>query len=197
MKKVVADSTGYWRDKYDTEHAEKYMLEGDLQELKTVYGEMIAQKANELKIKEKDIKSLVGFNTRQKVSLDSLVKKYATYDTSIVKGENGKPDVVYITQEIPKDRFIDVTDSLGVTQYEKHTGFLKLKRDPYIDIVSYSGSKVSGIQGYRLRDLDPTFKVRPAAGIVYADKWMPSVGVGVEFKVAKIPVVLTIQKAFP
>src|ERR1700757_3910729 len=41
MKEITSDSTKYWRDRYDMEHAEKYMLEGDLQEMKTVYEDMI------------------------------------------------------------------------------------------------------------------------------------------------------------
>jgi hypothetical protein len=198
MQAIRDDSTSYWRDKYDQEHAAKFMVEGDLQEIKTVWGDQLKSKTEELGVKEKQIKSMVSFSTRQGIALDSLVKKYSSRDTSIIKGTNGKPDVMVIETRLPPGLTIPIDDSLSVANYYKKTGFLGFKKTFMTDIVSYNGSHIQNIQSFQIREPGPVIKFRPVLSAIYTEKrFLPAVGVGAEFKVIGIPVTVTLQKAFP
>lgn len=192
---IKADSTNYWRDQYDREHAEKFMAQGELEEIRTVWGKELKDKATELGVKEKQIKSLTMFSTEQAISLDSIIDKYVRVNIDTVRGVNGTPDE-YIPRIIyTPGLMIPVHDSLGVTNYIKKSGFLGYKKDNMLDIVSYNQSRVHNIQSFSITDPGPHFRIRPVISAIYIDKtFVPAIGIGVEFKILHIPVLLNVSK---
>jgi|SRR6187551_1311245 len=195
MQSIKLDSTDYWRDRYDREHAEKFMVEGTLDQIKTVWGTELKSKATELNVKEKHIRSLMMFNTEQGISLDSLIDRYVRVNIDTVRGVAGQPNRIIANLQYTPGLRISVKDSLGIANYVKKSGFLRYKKQNMIDIVSYNNSHISGIQSFNIKNSDPVVKFRPVISLIYTNKeFVPAIGIGAEFKILHIPILLSVSK---
>jgi hypothetical protein len=179
---IKADSTAYWKDQFNQEHAAKEQAEGNITEIMAEYQSQIDGVSLSLKVKEQEIKNLTSFNVVRRVNLDSLVK----HDTTYIPGVDGRIDTVIVVARFPQ--YAIIRDSLQIVQYLKKTGWFT--HTPYIDVVDFTGdSKITNIQGFSIKDPQP--KIVPAFGgaLIYtgSGKWSPALGAGFQTHVWKIP----------
>lgn len=194
------DTTSFWRDKYNHEHAVREIAESNLRNVKVVYGEELKAKAAELNIKENKIKSIATIVLHRPINIDSLYKLYHTTDTLtryrhvVYTDDNGllttdTAEEWYRVQPI----YITLQDSLGITNYVK-------KRKLYIDVLNYQpdGSVIKSIDAFQVRSYEPAIRIRPIVGGIYTNekRILFSTGIGLETKIFRLPIIFSIQKSF-
>ncbi len=179
------DTTSHYRDDYNREHAQRVQAEGNLQQLKAVYQDVLTAKAKELHTSEKNITSVTGFNV-------------AHHDTVLIPVGQWPIHSTYKGLQHDTTIYLSTKDSLSIVQYLKRTGWFK--RTPYIDVVSYTqGASVTDIQGFRVSNGTSSWlSIGPSGALICTSnkQLVPAAGVGVFFRVRKVPVSISILKAF-
>lgn len=139
------DSTWYWKDAYNKEHAraeskvaEAIFLRNDLKHL-----------SNELKIKEKQIRSFKKANT-------------TTEGTVVIKSDTFyKDNYVYIDRK-GDTIFFSIKDTFQIVDYWKRTWFLG-KKKYYVDISSSNPyTKVNSIVAREIKIKNPKILIGPS-----------------------------------
>jgi hypothetical protein len=179
------DTTSHYRDDYNREHAQHIQAEGSLQQLKAVYQDVLTAKAKELHTSEKNITSVTGFNV-------------VHHDTILIPVGQWPIHSTYKGLQHDTTIYLSTKDSLSIVQYTKRTGWFK--RTPYIDVLSYTqGASVTDIQGFRVSNGTTSWlSIGPSGALIYTSnkQFIPAAGVGAFFKVWKVPVSISILKAF-
>jgi hypothetical protein len=200
LQEIKKDSTQYWKDQYGREHATRKQSEASLAELELVYFDELDRKTDELNIKSKQIRSLTGVVTSRTVLLDSLLKTRRGRDTTFLPGKPGDPDTLVIRDTIPLGSSVTFVDSLSITDYIKKHGFLKLKRTRMLDVTNYApnGAKVTSVSGFTVKNAESLIRIRPTGSVlIFPDRTLHfSAGGGLEFRILKIPVFISLQKVF-
>lgn len=170
----VLDSTLNYVDKYNREHAEKVELQADLRVIKSLYVNLLEQKAGELGTKSKNITSVTNFSTQRNLNLDSLIALYSNKDTA------RKDSIVYRLKPV----YVPINDSLSVSTHNKKYGFLNLKSRPMVDIVSYSqgSTSINSITSVRVKQYQNNITIGPSVSFVpTANGWRVLPGVSVQY----------------
>lgn len=190
INSIYKDSTEYWKDQYDQEHADKEEAIGTLQEVQDSYDSILLNKsAASLGVNASQIQNATSFNVVRRINTDSLITKH---DTVFLLGTKGKPDTVVITQV--NNQYLYLRDSLQVVQYLKKKGWFT--KTPYIDILSITpNSKVTAIQGFAISSAPPKWVPTISTALIYngSGQWFPAVGGGFETHVFKIPISFTLM----
>lgn len=193
----INDTATKYRDQYDIEHAEKIMIQGDYQSLKDLYKDDIDDLTKRLKIKPKVIDQFIKVGTEVAQTLEPKIiyvdttksKEYPTYNFEYLD------KYLTLNGSINKDSskiFYTSTDSLGLTVYTRKSGFLKTKKDTYIDVFSYNPNvKIKSITSVKL---DTKYKssrigIGPYVGLNYNisnNKISPSLGIGIHYSLIRL-----------
>jgi len=191
LKDVVAikeDSTSYWKDKFNTEHAEKLSADASLSTIQAIYGQLLDSITSRLDAKASDVQAVTAANT---VASGTIIPKVDTVSY---------PDSTKDYRFRYNDRWLDLdgvigkqsqinyrlTDSIIFTSYRKKTGFLR--KQTYIDGYSLNpNARVTGITGIRVSNTrDHRFGAGPYIGFGWnGSKWSPSAGISVHYSLIK------------
>ena len=186
---IRQDSTQFWKDKFNTEHAEKRIIEGNLATLQVVYHDLIDSVQNRLNIKNSnDLQSTLTAGTAASgvihPTVDTVLNSDSTkefrfrfndrwLDLSGIIGD--RPVISY--------RF---SDSVVFTTYSKRVSMFK--KETYIDGYSLNPNvKISGIVGIRIsNDRQSRWGIGPYIGVGWTGvTWSPSAGISLHYSLIK------------
>lgn len=155
IAQIYQDSIQYLNDANGREHAKVGNLESSLENVSLLYNKLLNDKAKELGVKPKNVKSVTNFATVQRV-IDTVYR----FKTDTIAGK-----AVTRIDTVQSVRYIG--DSLSVTAYDQKYGFLHLRSTPMIDVTSYNeNTVVTSIKGFRVKAHHPNVNFGPSANVV-------------------------------
>lgn len=184
------DSISYWKDKYNQEHAEKRIAQGQIEELQLVYGPLIDTVKEMLGIQASAIKNLSAVGITNSGQITARVDTYYVDSTRhLAFNYNDKwLDIKGSLSDLARLKYTS-RDSLIVTAYTKKKGFLGLgKRETYIDAYSLNpNSRITGLTGLMvLKERQKRFGLGPFVGIGWSGNGIvPTVGIGLSYDLIK------------
>lgn len=176
---IMQDSAKHWKDKFGQEHATKEVVSGQTKEIRTYYGAQIDSMAELLKIKPKQVKSIVYVPIKASFDLDSLRDALARIDTLRTTDTLHTVDTIHGK--------MDVNALMSLTRYSKGTGFLGLKKRNFMDVhFDNPVFKPLDVSGFDITDKVKHWSIGPYAGYGWnGDRWAPQVGMSIQYSILK------------
>lgn len=177
---VHKDSTTYYKDALGREHAQSQLHEATLEQLKLIYGKQLADKAAELRVKEKRILGLTSFSTSRQLNVDSLLKLYGTVDTIHITRDT----TIYVPRV--QNVYVPLLDSLAITQYRKRVNWFKSK--DMVDVISYYPDvKIRSVEGFTIKPRRNNLNIGPTLTWSLTPQGMRLVpGIGIQYSLVGV-----------
>lgn len=190
IREIRDDSINYWKDVAGREHAQKIMAVAEMNVIKEVYGPFMDSVLHALGNINGQLNQVtvmgVASTGRVQLRVDTIY-----IDSTQAMNFNYKDRWIDITGTIGRESYLQYStfDSLIVSSFTKRRGFLGLgRKDTYIDAYSLNPhSKISGLQGIQIAKERPRrFGVGPYVGFGYAGgRWWPMMGFGLNYSLLK------------
>lgn len=166
----------HWRDKYNTEHSTVQQLQVNKKVAEVYFKQNIDSMAALLKIKPKQVKSIVYVPFQADINIDSLKDALAHTDTLKVP----------VRDTIIQGR-VKVNGIMSITKYDKGTGFLNLKKRQYLDVhFDNPIFKPLNVTGFDITSPVRHWSIGPYVGYGWnGDRWSPQLGFSIQYSLIK------------
>lgn len=185
---IKQDSTSFWKDRYDTEHAGKQVAEANLSSLRVAYGALIDTIQARTGSKGSDLQAVTAASTSGTGKVTPKIDTVYLADSSREYKFRYNDRWLDLDGIIGKESLINYrfSDSIVLTTYRKKTGFLR--KATYLDGYSLNPNvRITGLTGVRVsNNKQQRFGIGPYVGYGWnGSSWSPNVGISFHYSFIK------------
>lgn len=185
---IQQDSTSYWKDQFNTEHASKQLADADLSSLRAAYGSLLDTIKARTGSKGEDLQAVTAASTSGTGKVTPKIDTVYLPDSSMAYKFRYNDRWLDLDGIIGKEPVINYrfSDSIVLTTYRKKVGFLR--KATYVDGYSLNPNvRITGLTGIRVSSAKPKrFGVGPYIGYGWnGSSWTPNIGISLQYSIIK------------